>query len=80
MTISVVPVVSGASDLVTISVGPTRRGRSTTRLPRVMTSMVPCETTTQPTAIRNPLPNAPRNGLRRYFVLTIGRWMANNAP
>ena len=77
--IQVVPVVSATSDTLTISVGATRCGRSSTRLPREMTSIVPRETTTQPTATRNPLPSAPRSGRRRYFVLTIGRWMANSA-
>jgi hypothetical protein len=71
--ISVVPTGTPTSDALMISVGPARRGRKTTCWPRAMISMVPPDTTAQPTATRNPLPSAPRSGLRRYFVEIIGR-------
>ena len=61
----------------TTVVVPSRSGRSTIRLSRVMTLREPPEARTAPATTRRPLPRAPRWGRRRSLVETIGRAMLN---
>ena len=61
----------------TTVVDPSRSGRSSIRLPPVVTTSEPSDARTAPATTRRPLPSAPRVGSRNSLVETIGLAMLN---
>ena len=63
----------------TTDVVPSCSGRSSMRLPRVVTASEPFDAMTLPATTRRPLPCAPRVGSRQSLVDTKGRLMREHA-
>ena len=73
-----VPRLRSARATRTTLVEPSGSGRSSIRLPRVVTASDPPEASTLPATTRRPLPSAPRVGNRNSLVDIIGRAIENS--